>query len=140
MFSMMGIAIVILTLWTAYIGVLFFTESKNDLPDYYIWSLRFGIFFFVIFALQGGMMGSRLSHTVGAPDGSKGLPFTNWSLRFGDLRVAHFFGMHALQIIPLVSFYLIQNLLGTIAFAMIYFIICTLILLQALNRKPFIKI
>jgi hypothetical protein len=41
------------------------------------------------------------SHTVGAPDGGAGIPLVRWSSTHGDLRVPHFLGMHALQIIPL---------------------------------------
>ncbi len=41
------------------------------------------------------------SHTIGAPDGGPGIPITRWSRNHGDLRVPHFLGMHALQLLPL---------------------------------------
>ncbi|MFZ4786314.1 MAG: hypothetical protein ACOYLH_12615, partial [Flavobacteriales bacterium] len=66
LYGLMAIAASVVTVYTAYIGWLFFSSDFPSLPDYYFWSIRWGIFLFVIFSFQGFAMGARLSHSVGA--------------------------------------------------------------------------
>lgn len=139
LFSIMAFAASAATIYTAYIGILFFKNNFIELPDYYVWAIRLGIVLFVIFSFEGFLMGSRLSHTVGDADGGNGLPFLNWSTKYGDLRAAHFFGMHALQILPLLSYYVLKNTKATILLGIVYGILALLILVQALQSKPLIK-
>ena len=139
LYSLMGLAAVLVTLYTAYIGLLFFTQSFQDLPKYYVWSIRLGILIFVIFSFEGGLMGSRMNHSVGAINDNSNWWIVGWSKTVGDLRVSHFIGMHALQLLPLLSFYIFKNLKMTIVISIFYGLLATSTLVQALNGKPLIS-
>ena len=103
LFSLMAFAATAVTLYTAYVGILFFKNDFPELPDYYLWAIRLSIVLFVIFSFEGFAMGSRLSHSVGAINDNSNLFIVGWSKTVGDLRVAHFIGMHALQVLPVVA-------------------------------------
>jgi len=136
MFSLMAASSTVLTLGVMYLGIQFWTGRFPDLPAHYVWAIRLGFLVFVLFAFQGFAMGARMAHTVGAPDGSEGLPIVNWSRRFGDLRIAHFVGMHALQVLPLLSWYLLRNTKATFAVSALYLMLAGFTMAQALSGKP----
>jgi hypothetical protein len=140
LYQLMGLAAVLVTLYTAYIGVLFFKNDFPGLPAAYLWAIRLGIIIFVIFSFEGAIMGGRMAHTVGGQDGGAAIPLLTWSKTFGDLRVAHFIGMHALQVLPIIAYYFIKNTKGVFIISALYGLLALYTLVQALNGKPFHKL
>jgi hypothetical protein len=119
-FAVMGVSIACIWLAMLALTVLLFRQSFAG--SAWGWSLRLGMVLAVIGTGSGGLMtvpnsqqlaNARASgrlpiaggHTVGAPDGGRGLPITGWSADHGDLRIAHFVGMHGLQVLPLLAWW-----------------------------------
>jgi len=136
LYTLMGLAAALVTIYAAYVGLLFFTQSFPNLPDYYVWAIRLGILIFVVFSFEGFLMGSQMNHSVGALNDNSNWFIIGWSKTVGDLRVSHFIGMHALQVLPLLSFYIFKNTKATIIISVLYGLLATLTLVQALQGKP----
>jgi|SRR5579864_713559 len=82
---------------------------RTDLIDRpMVAAIRYSLVIFLAGNAIGGYMLARGSHTVGVADGGQGLPFVNWSVIGGDLRIAHFIAIHAIQIVPLFAYILSQ--------------------------------
>lgn len=106
LYALMGIFIVWLTSATMVIAIRFIRQGSYTISTPYALSIKLGLVLFVVFSFFGGYMSAINSHNVGGEMGQEGLPLINWSTLFGDLRVAHFFGIHTLQLIPLFGFYI----------------------------------
>ena len=102
LFALMGVFIAVNTLMSAWALYLAWRYQPFG-PAGYVWGLRLGLLVFLVGSVLGGFMIHNQQHTVGAPDGGPGLPGLGWSTRAGDLRIAHFLGMHALQVLPLLG-------------------------------------
>ena len=77
-----------------------------------------------------------LKHTVGGLDGGPGLLVVNWSTEYGDLRIAHFIGIHSLQVLPLFGNYFAKTKTQTIVFSVVYFLLASALFLQAMKGIP----
>jgi hypothetical protein len=103
LFSLMGLTIVVVFLAAMLTAVLLLRQRAGD--PALAWGLRLGVLGSLVGMAVAVPMILIGAHTVGAADGGAGLPVVGWSTVAGDLRPAHFLGLHALQVLPLAAWW-----------------------------------
>jgi hypothetical protein len=160
LWATMGTAIAVQTIASV---VVAFAVWRQAFADRALgWAIRLGLLITIVGASTGGLMTGPTAaqiaearatgrmaiagaHTVGAPDGGPGLPGTGWSVEHGDLRIPHFIGLHALQVLPLVALALRRRwpdaarvrlvLIAAASYASLF----AILLLQALGGQPLVR-
>ncbi len=109
------------------LALFFMLLREENLPPVLGAALKWGVILTVLGCIPGVLMllpaavqdfithsKQFTGHSVGISQGGPGLPFLGWSTVAGDLRVAHFLGIHALQIMPVVG-YLVMKIFSRLS-------------------------
>jgi hypothetical protein len=125
LFAVMGMTIVAVWIMGLLLAVMLMVQRIEDRP--FAWSLRIGVVLALVGMAVAFLMTSPTSpqlaalklgaeetlmgaHSVGVADGGPGLPIVGWSTEGGDLRIAHFIGIHAMQVLPFIGWFISRRL------------------------------
>jgi hypothetical protein len=118
LFGVMGAAILLQTLVSVAVAIALWRQRFADRS--LAWALRLGMMLTIAGAFTGPLMTRPTTaqltdaragrgipiigaHSVGGVDGGPGVPITGWSREHGDVRVPHFMGLHAIQVLALIA-------------------------------------
>ncbi len=163
LFQVMGAGAVLAWIMGAIVAILLLMQRMTD--PAFAWSLRLGILLSLVgmavaflmtqptalqlAALHAGQPLKIIgAHSVGVADGGPGLPFLGWSTVGGDLRIPHFVGIHALQVLPFIGWFLARRRFASLrtghrvaliwTFGLSYLSLITLLIWQALRAQSII--
>lgn len=148
MYTLMGVGAVALASAALVLGVVIARTASYSLPPALKLAVVLGLVLtFVLGAGFGGYMSAQpAGHWVGGVlSDSGGLPLVTWSRSGGDLRVAHFFGIHAMHFIPAFALALgVARVRQPVAlravwiFAVVFTAFCVWTFVQARQGLPFL--
>ncbi|MDY7230527.1 hypothetical protein [Hyalangium rubrum] len=116
-FAVMGIAILVLWVTMMVLAYALLRAKLADRPlasalrvGLVVGILGAGLGYFMttpraeqIESMKAGQVVESGSHTFGGKDGGPGLPLVGWSTTAGDMRPAHFLGLHGMQVLPFLA-------------------------------------
>lgn len=138
LYTLMGGAAIALTATQPWLAWLIWRHGRPGIAPAYRLSVLLGLgLTFVLGASVGILLGG------GQPPVSEGLPVLGWSRTGGDLRVAHFIGIHAGQALPLIGFALAAwrvrgALAGVWVASLLWTALWAATLAQALQGRPLV--
>jgi len=127
--------------------LIFALQGKYDVSRSSQLGIAFGLFIFLAGSAVGGVMVAYGQSVVGVAPEGPGLPVVNWSTPGGDFRVAHFLGIHALQVLPIAG-WLIHRLqvlsprtkpTAVVAISAAYVLLMGFVFMQAMNGVPLVR-
>jgi hypothetical protein len=140
MYGMMGLFALLLTATTLPLAWEIARRPAPGLQPEFRSAVVIGLALtFVLGTAMGGYMSAQPGHSVGATGGA--VPVFGWNRSGGDLRIAHFLGIHAEQAIPLLGAVLAAvaprfRLWGLVAGTFAYCALTLAIFAQAVAGRP----
>ncbi|WP_162914229.1 hypothetical protein [Taklimakanibacter lacteus] len=142
LYLLMGLGAATLAVTTSYFGWRILRRAPASALSF---ATGWGFILAGVLALIfGGYMSGQGSHWVGGDQSdATGLPFLHWSTTGGDLRVAHFFGLHVMQALPVLGFLLrdlpaLQTRSLIWLAAVVWIGLTFAVFFQALAGRPFV--
>ncbi len=145
LYPLMGLAAVTLTTLSLAFGIAIARNPATGLSPALRTGLALGLVLtFVLTVPVAGYMAGTPGHLVGTPVTGATLWPMGWSREVGDLRVAHFFATHAMQVIPaaaLVAAWLLPDAAArpaVIAISLAFTALVAFTFWQAVAGRPFL--
>ena len=136
LYALMGIGALTLTGAAAFVGWRVWQQRDGRLMHE---AAGIGLILGAILAtMTAGVLSSLQSHWIGGDQtDATGLGFFHWSTTGGDLRVAHFVGLHAMQFLPLAALTSNRTIVYAVACATV--LLTGLTFAQAMSGMPLLR-